>query len=171
LKKGKQFQIGSVSLEREAFHYKACGLDDVFLLNGFARRDSDYGKSIIIRDIDGLHRVIGMTLIAQRKTLAPKEIRFLRKEMDFTQEELARKLGLDVQTVARYEKGDTGLSGSADQLIRFFYILSIMPPKRRLKMIEEVQRHFEEMLTTDAISPQPMRFVETQRGWEQRPDA
>ena len=171
MKKGKQFRLDGVAVRGEPFHYRACGLDDVFLLNGFARKESGYGKAVTIKDIDGLHQAIGLRLITQRKALAPKELRFLRKEMDLSQEELARKLGLDVQTVARYEKGETAISGPADQLIRFYYILSIRPSKGRLKMIEEVQKRVEELVEIDEVSTHPMRFLETGHGWEARPDA
>ena len=65
----------------EGYHYVECGLDDVYLENGFERIESARGTSIAIRDIDALHRVIGDHLCRRRKELSGKEIRFLRREM------------------------------------------------------------------------------------------
>jgi putative transcriptional regulator len=107
------------------FHYTACGLDNVYLLNGFKLRSTPYGKGFSIDNIDGLHAAIGKRLIHERKTLSGKEIRFLRHEMDMSQGALADLLGVDEQTVARWEKGQAGVSGPADKVIRLLYAETI----------------------------------------------
>jgi len=103
------------------FRYTACGLDNVFLLNGFKLRSTPYGKAFSIDNIDGLHAAIGKRLIHERKTLSGKEIRFLRHELGMSQGTLAGLLGVDEQTVARWEKGQTGAGGPADKMIRLLY--------------------------------------------------
>lgn len=102
-------------------HYTMCGLDNVYLVNGFRLRSTPYGKGFSIENIDGLHAAIGRRLIQERKTLTGKEVRFLRHEMDLSQNRLATLLGVDEQTVARWEKGQANISGPADKMIRLLY--------------------------------------------------
>ena len=54
-----------------------------------------------ILDVDGLHRAIGLHLITYRKTLAPKEIKFLRKTSNLTQGEMGRLISQSDQQIAR----------------------------------------------------------------------
>src|ERR1700730_284882 len=79
--------------QKKPLHYTACGLDDVYLVSGYEVEDTAYGKGTSIKNADELHRVIGSYLVANKKLLSGKEIRFLRHQMDFTQSELARLLG------------------------------------------------------------------------------
>jgi putative transcriptional regulator len=93
--------------ERECgkpFHYAACGLDYVYLLNGVVREDDpEYGEIITIKDQDELHKSIGLHII-EKPTMTNKEFKFLRKVMGYTQEQMVWELGVNVQTVANYEK-------------------------------------------------------------------
>lgn len=165
--KGKHFGIADQDLATVPLHYKACGLDDVYLLNGFERRDTDYGPAVSIADIDDLHQAIGLQLVLQRKTLSPKEFRFLRKEMDLTQLELADSIGVTDQTVARYEKGQTPIAGPADRLVRFIFILSILPEAEQLVFVERLKEAVSELQNVDEVVPHPMYFQSTERGWSE----
>ncbi|MBM3570193.1 MAG: helix-turn-helix domain-containing protein [Alphaproteobacteria bacterium] len=107
--------------ERPSFRYRGCGLDDVYLVSGFEVKETPHGKAVSIRDLDGLHRAIGLDLVDRRKPLSGKDIRFLRADMDLTQVELARMFGCDSQQVARYEKGENRIPGPADRLLRMIY--------------------------------------------------
>ncbi|HEX7012847.1 MAG TPA: helix-turn-helix domain-containing protein [Steroidobacteraceae bacterium] len=55
--------------------------------------------------------------------MSGREIRFLRKQMDLTQAELGRSLGVSDQQVARYEKG-AAMPRSADGLLWALYLES-----------------------------------------------
>lgn len=126
------------------FRYTACGLDNVFLLNGYAQRSTPYGKAFAIDNIDGLHTAIGKRLIRERKTLNGKEIRFLRHELNLSQNALATLLGVDEQSLARWEKGQAGVSGPADKMIRLLYAEAIgrkTEIARMLKQIAELDEH------------------------------
>ena len=48
------------------YHYTESGMRDVWLANGYERRETSYGKSVAIRDVPGLHRAICRRLIATR---------------------------------------------------------------------------------------------------------
>ena len=110
-----------MTAEGEMHHYRLSGLDYVYLVNGFTRHETEYGPGIAFDDLDGLHRAIGEDIITHRAHLSGAEVRFLRKEMDLSQGGLAVGLGVDAQTVARWEKGQTDVPGPADRLIRVLY--------------------------------------------------
>lgn len=156
------FLISGRELAAEPLHYRACGLDDVYLLNGFTRHDTEYGSGVAVECVDDLHRAIAEHIVAHRKSMSGGHFRFLRKQMDLTQNELAGLLGVDGQTVARYEKGETGISGPVDRLMRFVYVFSRLPQDERLASAEDVSR----LLAADEPSyVEPLRFRATEQGW------
>jgi putative transcriptional regulator len=104
------------------YHYTESGLDSVYLVNGYEIVETQDGRSIVIQDLDGLHRAIGRNLVAEKKRLNGKEARFLRTEMFLSQSLLARLLQEDEQTVARWEKGHTKIRGPADVTLRLLYL-------------------------------------------------
>ena len=65
------------------------------------------------------------------------EFRFLRKQMQLSQSELASHLGVTDQTIANYEKGESGL-GPADPFMRTFYLLHILPEQTRVEVIKKM---------------------------------
>src|SRR3954469_2137914 len=80
--------------DKAPIQYTDCGLDDVYLVSGYEIEDSHHGKSLSIKNLDELHRAIGCYLASQKKVLSGKELRFLRKQMDLTQAELGKLVGL-----------------------------------------------------------------------------
>jgi len=90
---------------KEPVHYLGCGLNNIWLASGYHTDIIDGEEYITVRNLDGLHRAIGRTLVNRKKLINGKEIRFLRQQMDLTQSELARLVGCDAQQIARYEKG------------------------------------------------------------------
>jgi putative transcriptional regulator len=108
--------------ERKPFHYTASGLDDVYLLSGYERYETEYGSGISISDVDGLHMAIARNIVLHKKAINGKEIRFLRKQMKLSQEELGDLMGVSSQSVARWEKGEVDIPGPAELSMRAFYI-------------------------------------------------
>jgi len=72
--------------------YNKCGLGNVWLRNGYTIKQTRYGKAVVIRDVEGLHRAIAKALSRKRK-LSGTEFRFLRKEIGLSQEALGRIFG------------------------------------------------------------------------------
>lgn len=103
-------------------HYTECGLQNVWLKNGFTRRKSPCGEAIAITDRDGLHRAIGEDVVHNRPRLAGDEVRFLRKEMGLSQKALADCLGCDAQTVANWEKDKIEIGQASDVIVRVLYL-------------------------------------------------
>lgn len=100
------------------YHYRGCGLDDVWLMSGYDVEEVDGERAVSIRNLEGLWEAIATFLVTRKKVLKGKEIRFLRTQINLTQSELARMLGCDSQQVARYEKGENKMPGPADRVLR-----------------------------------------------------
>ena len=66
--------------------------------------------------------------------MSGEELRFLRKELGLTQEALAQRLRVNVQTVANYEKGKTGMA-AAETAVRAMYALHVLPPEAQASVI------------------------------------
>ena len=90
------------------FHYTACGLDNVWLANGFTVRATKYGEGVAIEDVDGLHRLLATILVEKKGLLAGKEFRFLRVHLGLTQQGLAKLMGgVSENAVSLWERKDT----------------------------------------------------------------
>ncbi len=138
-------------------HYTESGLDDVYLANGFTIIENPRGPAIQIEDLEGLHRTIGLFLVNERKALNGKEVRFLRHELALTQHALGAILGVDSQTLARWEKGDTDrVTPTADRLLRLIYLEKIVgnpaicEPLQRIAELDEILgKRAEQLLFED----------------------
>ena len=107
------------------YHYVECGLDNVFLRNGYRLVSAGgYGEVALIESAEELHRAIAMRLARQSRALTGQEFRFLRGELRMTQEELGRRLGhADRQSVARWEKAiHKPVPQLEDAVIRVLYL-------------------------------------------------
>jgi len=101
------------------YHYRESGLKNIWLRNGYRIVDTPYGEAVEIEKVEQLHRAIARAVMA-RPRLSGREFRFLRTEMNLSQEALARMLGNSAQSVAVWEKG-RGAPKWADRLIRALY--------------------------------------------------
>jgi len=86
------------------FHYTRCGLDDVWLANGWRVKDTEYGRGFAIENADRLHRAIASAVASGPRPLRGQEARFLRVMLNLSQADMARLLGVDRATVIRWEK-------------------------------------------------------------------
>jgi DNA-binding transcriptional regulator YiaG len=110
-------------MKREGmFHYTQCGLDDVWLANGFHVEETEYGAGFRIEHATELHLVIAMSIVNGKRPLRGQEVRFLRTVMNLSQETLAKALGVDRATVHRWEKArDKPLAMMQDIAVRTTY--------------------------------------------------
>jgi DNA-binding transcriptional regulator YiaG len=155
--------MNKMEIGKELYQYKACGLDNIYLVGGVTRRKTPRGEAIHIEDVKGLHAAIGQMLVQEKKKLNGRELRFLRHEINLTQENLGALLGTEAQNVARWEKGKTKVPGPADRLIRLLYRehasgnIEILEPLRELAELDE-------LLNEDETSP--VIFNDGEHGWE-----
>jgi putative transcriptional regulator len=86
------------------YHYRECGLPNVYLANGYREVETEYGRGICIEDVEGLHLAIARDLVDFKPVLSGPEVRFIRKLLELTQTQLAELLGVEDQSVRRWEK-------------------------------------------------------------------
>jgi len=103
------------------YHYTECGLNNIYLLNGYKCIQTPRGKAVSINDLDGLHRAIGLFLVTTKKDLSGEEIRFLRHELLMSQNTLAKLLGVSEQAIHRWEKGKINMPKPSESLLRLLY--------------------------------------------------
>jgi DNA-binding transcriptional regulator YiaG len=142
------------------YHYKESGLRNVWLVNGYEIESSPYGKTVSIQNISELHRMIAMRLLMKPTRLSGSEIRFLRKEMELSQQSLSQLFGVSAQSVALWEKGRVKVPAPSDRLFRVivseYYDGNIK--------VREIIDHLNEADHERADSK--LCFKEGKNGWE-----
>ncbi len=139
-------------LSDEGHHYVECGLDNIYLSNGFTKEIIDGEEYLTVKDIDGLHRAIGLHIVLEKKAPTGKELRFLRSELDMTQSDLARVLSVTDQSVARWEKGQSEPNGPAVLALRLIYLLSLVPDDRKPDVMKGIVERLEKLAEKDETS-------------------
>ena len=86
------------------YHYQSCGLNTIYLVNGYHEIETPYGKAVSIDDVEGLDRAIAHSLITYKARMTGSEFRFLRKYLGLSQAKLALLLGNNEQAIALWEK-------------------------------------------------------------------
>lgn len=139
--------------------YETCGLDNIWLVDGFEVVRHGGEELIKPEDVEGLHRAIALHLVRFRKALGGREIRFIRRAIDMTQGELAHGLGTGVQTVARWEKDHVSIPGPEDRLLRITAILAVSDPESFARLIKEMPKNLDEL---DEGPDRPLGFSHDQ---------
>lgn len=124
-----------------SYHYTECGLDNVYLDDGFEMIDGE----VTIKDIRGLHEAIGRALALHKPRLSGSEIRFLRVEMLMSQATIAKLLRVSEQAVARWEKGKSEVPGPAEAIIRGLYVDHIKDDSEMSKTLRERLRYLADL--------------------------
>ena len=167
--KRDHFRRVGEKVKRKPYAYTVCGLDNIYLLNGYNVSYCDGEEYVSVTDVEGLHKAIGRHLVLHRKELSPKEIKFLRKTMDLTQAELAARLGNDVQSVARWEKGTFGVPGTAEKLLRALFLAeNIREEEDRVILQKLLVSVMDELDQIDEVKPRQAEFELEGRGHEVR---
>ena len=143
----------------EGYRYTACGLDDVYLLNGYTGHETPYGEGVSIEDADGLHRVIALDIVTSPRRIRGQEVRFLRSQLELSQEGLARVLRTSRPTIARYEGSpDKAIPGSVETALRLFYAAAIDGDPSAENIVELLKE-------LDELEHVAVMFEETPHGW------
>ncbi|MBM3516030.1 MAG: hypothetical protein FJX59_20295 [Alphaproteobacteria bacterium] len=105
-------------------HYRNCGLDYVYLANGFTREKSPYGPIVAVQRARELHRVIAQGIVTGPAPIRGQEVRFLRSLLQISQTDLAKCLGSSRTSVARWEGNPVReIPGTSDRALRMFYTM------------------------------------------------
>ena len=118
-------------------HYKDCGLDYVYLVNGFIKEKSAYGTIVAVKDARELHRVIARGIVTGAASIRGQEVRFLRSLLQVSQVDLAKCLGTSRTSVARWEgRPNAAIQGPADRALRMFYTMWAEGDRNAKKLVE-----------------------------------
>ena len=151
-------------------HYTLCGLDNVWLANGYQTKDTKYGRAISVFDTEGLHHLLAMALINKTGLLNGKEFRFLRVQLGLSQQRLGGFLGgLSENAVSLWERkntvpaiydhwlrlmviakfsGDTKVADAierihtVEKLIHQDYVVKGLDAQRRVEVVKDSERAF-----------------------------
>ena len=143
------------------YHYTECGLDNIYLLNGFKFIETPRGKAVSIRDVDGLHKAIGLQLVTLKKDFSADDVNFLRNEMLMSQKTLATLLGVSEQAIQRWEKGKTRIPKPSESLLRLLYRDHVKDKEGKIANILKQIAHLEEEMEETKLL-----FKETKNGWQ-----
>jgi DNA-binding transcriptional regulator YiaG len=147
-------------MKDQPYHYTECGLDNIYLLNGFKSIKTSRGNAVSINDIDGLHKAIGIYLATFKKDLSGQEICFLRHEMLISQSTLATLLGVSEQAVHRWEKGKTEIPKPSELLLRLLYREHVHDQTGKISKALKAVADLE-----DKLNNKPIHFKDTAKGW------
>lgn len=126
------------------YHYTDGGLRNVWLANGYEIKKTPYGEAVAFHNLDGLTRSICMALTRKASLLTGAEFRYIRSAgMLLSQPALGKLMGIDGQSVARWEK-TSKVPRWADKLVRLLYTAQaegnepIAKAVERLKTVERL---------------------------------
>lgn len=141
------------------YHYTSCGLDNIYLKNGYEISNGLEGKGVSIHDLDTLHNAIAKGIIGKPAPISGKEFRFLRIEMDLSQKAVGDLMDKTDQMIAKWEKGTHEVPVLADKAIRDLYMDSIgeSPISDLLKKLKDLDREIHEL---------NFQLSETEEGWK-----
>lgn len=141
------------------YHYQSCGLNNIYLINGYQEIDTPYGNAVSIDDVEGLDRAIAHSLITYKPKLTGSEIRFLRKYLGLSQAKLALLLGNNEQAIALWEK-HSNIPKWASNMLRKLVCEHIGENKTLMEIID----HFNNM---DKVEyDESMRFEDLDNQWK-----
>mgnify|MGYP006282299137 CR=1 FL=1 len=106
------------------WHYTACGLDNVWLANGYVVKNTRHGQAVSVSDVDGLHQLLAQTLIEKPGRLSGKEFRFLRTLLGLSQEALGSVFDFSENAVSLWERKDT-VPSACDQWLRMLVLAKL----------------------------------------------
>ena len=141
------------------YHYTDGGLRNVWLRNGYEMFDTPYGKAFSFQDGDGLIRAVCLALTRNVGRLTGVEFRYIRASgFLMSQPSLAKLLGVDGQTVARWEKSGK-VPKWADKLVRLLYTA-------HADGNETIQSVVARINDVDRLVNQNVTLEATSEGWE-----
>ena len=105
--------------EQVTVRYQDCGLDNVILYGVQHSRCENCGEEYYgFGDLDRLHNLIARIVISKKGPVNEKELRFLRKRLGYSGAMFAERIGINPQTLSRYENGKLDIPRSIDIMLR-----------------------------------------------------
>lgn len=142
------------------YQYRECGLDNIWLVNGYQIHDTAYGQGVSFVRADALDAAIAKALTEKPAPLTGREFRFLRIMLDLSQKTVGELMGKEAQTVALWEKADT-LKPDVDFLFRHIYRQTAIDRNDNYRELVERLNHMDR-----CENDTRMMFKATEAGWD-----
>lgn len=133
------------------YHYSECGLPNVYLKNGFTLEEIDGEECLSIEDVDGLHHAIALQLAEKKQSLTGREFRYFRQLFNHSRRVLGELLGVDQQTVGRWEKGESAIPKTVDAAIRQLYLESVNEDSNLSFLLQRLAETEAEEMMSDIV--------------------
>lgn len=98
--------------------FPASPLDMVWLRNGFSCEQAHGRTTVKYQRVRELLEALLRAIVLKPARLNGKEIAYVRRSLDFSQERLAALLGVSEQTVSLWERGSHSIQDGLDTLLR-----------------------------------------------------
>ncbi len=134
------------------YHYTDGGLANVWLANGYQVHPTPFGQGVSFHDLEGLTEAICLALTQKAGTLTGTELRYIRSAgMLLSQPALGKLIGIDGQSVARWEKSGK-VPRWADKLVRLLYVAHAegsTPIRHAVERIKTVERLVKQRIVVE----------------------
>ena len=121
------------------YHYTDGGLRNVWLANGYEIKKTPFGEGVAFHNLDGLTESICIALTNKAGVLTGAEFRYIRSAgMMLSQPSLGKLMGIDGQSVARWEK-TSKVPRWADKLVRLLYTAQAEGNEPIAKAVERIK--------------------------------
>ena len=125
------------------YHYTFGGLQNVYLVNGYKLGKTAHGPTVSFVDGQGLERAVCNALAHKKGKLTGAELRYVRTSgLKMSQPGLAQALGVDAQSIARWEKNGR-VPNAPEKLLRIIYLAAVngdAPVRAVVESINTVER-------------------------------
>ena len=145
----------------EFYKYDACGLDYIFLQNGYEKHDTSYGEGVSIKDVDDLHNAIVRSIILGEHAIRGQELRFLRSWLKLSQKAIGALIGgRSRSSVATWEgkRRSASIDGGCDRALRMICARKML----NCEVIDEIIAICDKI---DEDQYGKAVFVDTDNGW------
>lgn len=145
------------------YHYTECGLDNVWLANGYTVHNTPYGKGVSVNDTDSLMKELAKWLTQKPGRLTGKELRFLRTLMCLSQASLGTMMGATEQSVSLWER--TGkVPKTSDAVVRMLVLEKLDGGSKVSEVIDRIN-------TVERLVNQQIVARARQHRWTTKPQA
>lgn len=88
----------------------------------------------------GLYEAITRAVISDPTPFQGQEIRFLRHRLRMTQDDLAGTIGVDKQTVGRWERDEIQIPGTSERMLRTYVFAHVQGDEKMKHLVEYIGR-------------------------------